>query len=620
MLADTATSSPRWPCPSTHLPLAGTDWRRRRQPRSLPATMGRAGPAHAGRPAARLRLRIAAAGRLLREQPRSRPARAPAVAARRHQLARRRGQSRSLATAGRGGRLRRKPDRRIPHRLHRAQQQRRVLRCVWPLRARGRPAGRRRPAGRGRRNRRAAQNTASTTCAAFPACCRPTTAGLRRALPESAGRTGTPSCPRTPRPRRPSSTRKRDAGRHLLPGRRQLRRHRRARPAGWPRFRAGGRACGSTTCGPSPASSPAGPGTGAPAMPGIDIVHWTRRRRRPDAGDVVIEAFACDPPDAFLDAMRQVHPVWINLEYLSAEVWIESCHGLPSQRPDGLVKHFYFPGFTPATGGLLREPGLSAERDALQASPEQQESVLRAGRQHARRAGATAPPRVLFCYPDAPSTHWPRPWPPIRARPCCWRPKAWRPAWKRPAPRRAARPGQAAFVSQPDFDRLLWCADLNFVRGEDSFVRPPGPRVRWSGRSTRSTTRSIWTSSRPGWPATRHRRRPALIRAWNQPDSPQALGPALAAALAPEAWQAWARAAVTGTQPRPTGPIWRKIWPHFAQSWPRNARIESFLRSPDAIGPQNTDASRGVHKIENPREIRIRPPDDGDGGPGSTRR
>ena len=60
-----------------HLPLAGTDWRRRRQPRSLPATMGRAGPAHAGRPAARLRLRIAAAGRLLREQPRSRPARAP---------------------------------------------------------------------------------------------------------------------------------------------------------------------------------------------------------------------------------------------------------------------------------------------------------------------------------------------------------------------------------------------------------------------------------------------------------------------------------------------------------------------------------------------------------------
>ena len=83
----------------------------------------------------------------------------------------------------------------------------------------------------------------------------------------------------------------------------------------------------------------------------------------------------------------------------------ESCHGLPSQRPDGLVKHFYFPGFTPATGGLLREPGLSAERDALQASPEQQESVLRAlgVPQHAlsrRRDGARLV--SLFCYPNAP--------------------------------------------------------------------------------------------------------------------------------------------------------------------------------------------------------------------------
>ena len=76
---------------------------------------------------------------------------------------------------------------------------------------------------------------------------------------------------------------------------------------------------------------PAGPGSGLAAAPvgrrpaglrphparldpeqarqqclGIDIIHWTPA---PPAdltpGDVVIEAFACDPPDAFLDAMRQ---------------------------------------------------------------------------------------------------------------------------------------------------------------------------------------------------------------------------------------------------------------------------------------------------------------------------
>ena len=33
------------------------------------------------------------------------------------------------------------------------------------------------------------------------------------------------------------------------------------------------------------------------------------------------------------------------------------------------------------------------------------------------------------------------------------------------------------FVEQPDYDRILWGCDLNFVRGEDSFVR-----AQWAGR------------------------------------------------------------------------------------------------------------------------------------------
>ena len=319
--------------------------------------------------------------------------------------------------------------------------------------------------------------------------------------------------------------------------------------------------------------------------------------------------------------MRQVHPVWINLEYLSAEVWIESCHGLPSQRPDGLVKHFYFPGFTPATGGLLRARPVRRTRRAAGFARTTGVRAARAGRAAARcRAGDGARLVSLFCYPDAPSTHWPRPWPPIRARPCCWRPKAWRPAWKRPAP-----PGRPAlvrlpFVSQPDFDRLLWCADLNFVRGEDSFVR-----AAWAARplvwqiypqhdQVHLDKLEAWLAR---YPATEGAR--ALIRAWNQPDSPKPLVRPWPPPWRPRPGRP-GPAAVTGTQPRPTGPTWRKIWPRFAQSWPRNARIESFLRSPDAIGPQNTDASGVCTRSKTRVKSRIRPPDDGDGGPGSTRR
>ena len=33
------------------------------------------------------------------------------------------------------------------------------------------------------------------------------------------------------------------------------------------------------------------------------------------------------------------------------------------------------------------------------------------------------------------------------------------------------------FIPQPDYDQLLWSCDLNFVRGEDSFVR-----AQWAGK------------------------------------------------------------------------------------------------------------------------------------------
>lgn len=290
------------------------------------------------------------------------------------------------------------------------------------------------------------------------------------------------------------------------------------------------------------------PGAARQRLAGIDIVHWSDA---PDpaltARDVVIEAFACDPPEAFLASMRLTHPAWINLEYLSAEAWVENCHGLPSQRPDGLVKHFFFPGFTPATGGLLREPGLSAERDALQASADSQASFLRSlGVDEAlllrRRDGARAV--SLFCYPSAPAADL------VAALSADPRPSVLLvPEGIAPGLEAAcAEPGAPAlarlpFVAQPDFDRLLWCCDLNFVRGEDSFVR-----AAWAARplvwqiypqdeNVHLEKLDAWLARYPA-PEAAH----ALIRAWNQPEAGGTAG-ALSAALAPAAWEAWAEAA-----------------------------------------------------------------------------
>ena len=40
------------------------------------------------------------------------------------------------------------------------------------------------------------------------------------------------------------------------------------------------------------------------------------------------------------------------------------------------------------------------------------------------------------------------------------------------------------FLAQEAYDRLLWACDLNFVRGEDSFVQFNGPPSPWYGRYT----------------------------------------------------------------------------------------------------------------------------------------
>jgi len=102
---------------------------------------------------------------------------------------------------------------------------------------------------------------------------------------------------------------------------------------------------------------------------GVEISAW------PDAGDpwqpadIVIEAFACQLPAPILAAMAEASPppLWLNLEYLSAEAWIDGCHGLPSLQNNGLQKFFFFPGFSAASGGLLCEADLQTQREAWQA-------------------------------------------------------------------------------------------------------------------------------------------------------------------------------------------------------------------------------------------------------------
>jgi uncharacterized repeat protein (TIGR03837 family) len=191
--------------------------------------------------------------------------------------------------------------------------------------------------------------------------------------------------------------------------------------------------------------------------PGVAVHGWDDPARAADLGDVVIEAFGCHLPDDVVAAIGARRPVWINLEYLSAEAYVERSHGLPSPQPGGLAKWFFYPGFTAATGGLIREPGLIERRAAF----DRDAWLARRGIE----LGTGERVVVLFCYPGAPVDALVAA---LQDRPTRLLATAGVAA---PTARGLVKVLPLPHISQEEFDHLLWSADLNFVRGEDSLVR-----------------------------------------------------------------------------------------------------------------------------------------------------
>jgi len=221
---------------------------------------------------------------------------------------------------------------------------------------------------------------------------------------------------------------------------------------------------------------------------GVDVVRWREPRAAFVAtghrqADVVVEAFGCGLPAAYLLAMteRARAPVWINLEYLSAEPWIDGCHALASRHPRlPLERYFYFPGFTASSGGLLREYGLFARRDAFRADVDARAMLWR--RLQVEPPNADALVVSLFCYPSRAIAWLLDAWSQGGREMVCVVPEGvagaalgdWSddlPSPGAPRTRGRLRVDRVAFVSQDEYDRLLWSCDINFVRGEDSFVR-----------------------------------------------------------------------------------------------------------------------------------------------------
>ncbi len=224
------------------------------------------------------------------------------------------------------------------------------------------------------------------------------------------------------------------------------------------------------------------PRQAAQALDGVEICHWSQAMPQVRSADVVVEAFACRVPESYLTAMaaRTPRPVWLNLEYFSAEPWVRENHGLGSPHPRlPLTQYFFIPGVGPGTGGMLGDPEELRQLAAFQAS----ESARRAFWSECGLEADGALKLSLFSY-DNPAIRGL-----IEGLAGAGRPVLLLvPEGKGLAQVAAAlgasrlRAGDSRsvggltvrvlpFMSQDRYDRLLWACDINFVRGEDSFIR-----------------------------------------------------------------------------------------------------------------------------------------------------
>jgi uncharacterized repeat protein (TIGR03837 family) len=198
--------------------------------------------------------------------------------------------------------------------------------------------------------------------------------------------------------------------------------------------------------------------------------------------DVVVETFGCGLPDAYAARLARppMAPVWIDVEYLTAESYAARSHGLPSPHASGpaagLTTWFFYPGFDEATGGLLREPDLEERERRF----DRVAWLRRWGIDASADASAMSPRIVsLFCYRNArlPTLVETLAATPVKLLATAGEAAAQIEAALGPSLAHGAlRATVVPRLTQIEYDHLLWASDFNFVRGEDSFVR-----AQWAG-------------------------------------------------------------------------------------------------------------------------------------------
>ena len=102
----------------------------------------------------------------------------------------------------------------------------------------------------------------------------------------------------------------------------------------------------------------------------IIVINYKDVDKIEQPADLVIETFACNIPEIYMDKALKTSKLMINLEYFSSEDWVDDFHLQESFLGGNLKKYFFIPGLSEKSGGIILDKEFLDRKNKVQENRE----------------------------------------------------------------------------------------------------------------------------------------------------------------------------------------------------------------------------------------------------------
>ena len=102
----------------------------------------------------------------------------------------------------------------------------------------------------------------------------------------------------------------------------------------------------------------------------IEVILYKDISKIENSADLIIESFGCEIPKEYMDKALKNSKLIINLEYFSAEKWVDDFHLQESFLGGNLKKNFFIPGLSEKSGGILLDNEFLERKKKVEANKE----------------------------------------------------------------------------------------------------------------------------------------------------------------------------------------------------------------------------------------------------------